>query len=118
MASNNLEEISKVIGLAKAVDIARSVPFVGGHRWLYVPAKAEAESFIASIIGFPEMEKLCEAYGGTQLTLGCPDRFVAIERARTLMKTGSNISRIAKETGVSLATCYRLAGRRSAAAAA
>jgi len=116
MTTNNLDEVCSLIGSELAISLARAVKPVGRVRFLYIPAKVNRDSFISECIGMTAMQKLCDRFGGTQITLGCPERRVAIEKAREMLKTGSNLRRIAREVGISTATIYRMAARASTTA--
>lgn len=118
MTTNNLDEVCGLIGVEAATTLARRIKPVGRIRFLYIPAKPKHSSFITECIGYDAMGKLCDRFGGTQITLGCPERRLALEKARELLKTGANLPRIAREVGISRATIYRMAARRPEQASA
>lgn len=107
--SRNLKILSEVIGVDAACKLAEVAPASGKNKWIYIPHNPDPESFISKTIGYSLMATLCNAMGGTQFTVGNPDRFRRMEKFKAGVRAGKRIGALRVWLNVPSSAAYRAA---------
>jgi len=107
--SRNLKILSEVIGIDAACTLAEVAPVRGKDRWIYIPHNPDPDSFISKSIGYSLMTTLCNAMGGTQFTVGNPDRFRRMEKFKDGIRAGKRIGALRVWLDVPSSAAYRAA---------
>lgn len=118
---DNAEELPStlrvMVELIGPVATAKLVDRFGGLR-IYIPGKAERGHPIAELIGFENMQKLCDEYkyegSGMRLTLPCASNLVIAERNKRIRSEyGPKTTRqLAIEHGVSERQIERIVSQK------